>query len=77
MYLTQTAAEDALIAAWNTYAYKGASGPRAFYFCDRCGSYHLTSKGEMNKKLAEELGSGRIQRREEADKWIQKLKRKS
>jgi hypothetical protein len=77
MYLTQTAAEEALIAAWNTYAYKGTSGPRAFYFCDSCGFYHLTSKGEMNERLARELDSGKIQRQEEADQWIQKLKRKS
>lgn len=77
MYLTESAAEDALIAAWITYDYKGSQGPVGFYLCDNCGAYHLTSKGEMNKRLADEISSGRIQRQAEADRWINKFKKKS
>ncbi len=76
MYLTESAAEDALIMAWGTYAYKGSQGPIGFYRCDSCGYYHLTSKGEMNKRLAQEIASGNLKRQQEANRWIHKLKGK-
>jgi len=75
MYLTESAAEDALIAAWSTYDYKGR-GPIGIYICDSCSYYHLTSKGDMNKRLAEEIASGRIQRQQEANRWTGKWKRR-
>ena len=76
MYLTESAAEDALLAAWSTYVYKDR-GPIGFYVCDHCGYYHLTSKGEMNKRLAEEIASGRIKRQYEANRWMDKWKKKN
>lgn len=76
MYQTESAAEDALIAAWETYDYKGSGGPVGVYFCDNCGTYHLTSKGEMNKRLAEAISSGSIQRQAEANRWSDKFKKK-
>ena len=75
-YLTESAAEDALIGAWSTYGYKDNQGPVGFYLCDSCGYYHLTSKGDMNPKLAEQIASGKIRKQEEANRWIEKLKRK-
>ena len=76
MYLTESMAEDALIGAWSTYSYKGTQGPIGSYRCDSCGYYHLTSKGEMNKRLAQEIASGNIKRQQEANRWIHKLKGK-
>ena len=75
-YLTESAAEDALITAWTTYGYKDNRGPIGFYICDSCGYYHLTSKGDINSRLAQLFASGKIRKQEEANRWIEKLKRK-
>lgn len=76
MYLTEFIAEEALISAWTTYEYASGNGPIAVYKCDECGSYHLTSKGVMNKKLSEYLVSGKIKSAKEADSWLDKIKRR-
>jgi hypothetical protein len=76
MYPTESLAEDALINAWTIYEYKDNLGPIGFYQCDICGAYHLTSKGEMNKRLAQYVASGKIKREAEAHRWMDKFKRK-
>jgi len=67
-------AEDALIDAHSRHQYAG-TGPIAVYQCEDCGYYHFTSRGEMNKKLAEQIASGKIKRQQEANQWMNKLKK--
>lgn len=74
VYPTETMAEDALIDAHSRHQYSG-TGPIAVYQCEDCGYYHFTSKGEMNKKLAEQIVSGKIKRQQEANQWKSKLKK--
>ncbi|HEV8515529.1 MAG TPA: hypothetical protein VGQ59_19735 [Cyclobacteriaceae bacterium] len=74
VYVTEAMAEDALIDAHSRHQYSG-TGPISFYQCEDCGYYHFTSKGEMNKKLAEQIASGKIKRQQEANQWMNKLKK--
>jgi hypothetical protein len=76
MYPTEVVAEDALIEAWTAYDYRNATGPVNVYRCDICGAYHLTSKGEMNKRLAEFIRSGTLKKNVEANLWLDKIKKK-
>jgi len=46
------------------------------YQCDDCGYFHLTSSGPMNERLSDSLKDGTITRLREANKWIEKWKRK-
>jgi hypothetical protein len=74
IYITESLAEDALIDAHSRHQYAG-TGPVAVYQCEECGYYHFTSKGEMNKKLAEQIANGKIKRQQEANQWMNKLKK--
>lgn len=74
VYQTETIAEDALIDAHSRHNYSG-SGPVAVYRCDECGYFHFTSKGPMNKRLADLIASGEIKRLQEAQQWMNKLKK--
>jgi len=74
VYLTETLAEDALIDAHSRHQYAG-TGPLAVYQCQECGYYHFTSKGKMNEKLAQQMASGKIKRQQEANQWVNKLKK--
>jgi hypothetical protein len=74
-YATAEIAEDVLIETHTRFDYTSNNGPIAFYKCDDCGYYHLTSKGVMNQKLAEQLASGKIRRQKEADQWLKKIKK--
>lgn len=76
MYQTESIAEEALITAWTAYSYKSNNGPIGVYLCDVCGTYHLTSKGEMNKKLAAYMASGALKKDQEAERWRLKLMKK-
>jgi hypothetical protein len=73
-FMTEGIAEEALLAAWTTYSYKQGSGPVAIYLCSECGTYHLTSQGPMNKKLAESLANGEIDRQKDSNAWMDKIK---
>jgi hypothetical protein len=73
-YLTQVQAEEALIEARKAYPQR--EGPIAVYQCDDCGYYHLTSKGEVNSRLAEFLKSHKMDLHREADHWVKKMKKK-
>lgn len=76
MYSSQEVAEDVLIEAWTRFDYSPGKGPVAVYQCEDCGHFHLTSKGTMNQRLSRALEEGRIQRQKEADRWIDKFRRK-
>ncbi|MBL7857339.1 MAG: hypothetical protein JNM57_06600 [Cyclobacteriaceae bacterium] len=76
MYASEAIAEDVLIEAWTRYDYAPNHGPIAIYLCEDCGAYHLTSKGVMNEKLAQYIKEGKISRQKEADRWLNRLKKK-
>ncbi len=76
MYFTADMAEDALIDARTRFEFQPNSGPVAIYQCEDCGQYHLTSQGKMNEKLALYLKEGKIKLQKEADRWMQKLKKR-
>ena len=75
-YLSVEIAEDVLIETWTKFDYAPNNGPIAIYKCDDCGYYHLTSKGVVNEKLAKHLAEGKIQLQKEANKWINKIKKR-
>jgi hypothetical protein len=75
-YPTEAIAEDVLIETRTRFDYAPNNGPVTVYRCDDCGNYHLTSRGEVNKKLAEYLADGKIQKQKEADRWMDRLKNK-
>lgn len=75
VYQTRELAEEALIEAHSQFEYKGG-GPIAVYQCEDCGYFHLTSKGQMNQRLADLLKEGKIGRAREANQWLHKIKRK-
>lgn len=76
MYASQEIAEDVLIETWTRFEFAPNNGPVAVYRCDDCGQFHLTSRGPMNGKLEKALQEGKIQRQKEADRWLNRLKRK-
>jgi hypothetical protein len=76
VYATKEIAEDALIEAHIQFAYANGSGPISVYQCEDCNYYHLSSKGQINNKLAEYLKEGKIQKQKEANWWTDKLKKK-
>lgn len=76
MYATQDIAEDVLIETWTRFDFAPNNGPVGVYRCEDCGRFHLTSKGPVNERLARALSEGTIQRQKEADRWLNKLKRR-
>lgn len=75
-FVTHELAEEALIGAHVNHSYNKGNGPIGVYACDECGQFHLTSKGEMNKRLAEMLKDGEIQKQKEVNWWEQKFRRR-
>lgn len=76
MYSSLEVAEDVLIEAWTRFEYSTGQGPVAVYQCEDCGQFHLTSQGPMNEKLSKALSEGKIDRQKEADRWLNKIKRR-
>ncbi|MEX2231861.1 MAG: hypothetical protein WD824_06860 [Cyclobacteriaceae bacterium] len=76
MYSSQQVAEDVLIESWTRFDYTANNGPVSVYQCEDCGQFHLTSKGSMNERLSKALAEGGIRRQKEANRWLDKLKRK-
>ncbi|MGC4020718.1 MAG: hypothetical protein QM734_01635 [Cyclobacteriaceae bacterium] len=74
VYQTEIIAEEALIDSHSRNNYSG-NGPIAVYKCEECGYYHFTSKGSMNKRLAELIASGKIKLQQQANEWSQKWKK--
>ena len=74
VYQTEILAEDALIDAHSRNHY-GETGPVAIYQCEECGYYHFTSKGAMNKRLAEQIASGKIKLQQQASEWSRKWRK--
>ncbi|SKC87447.1 hypothetical protein [Ohtaekwangia koreensis] len=75
-YLSKEIAEDVLIETRTAFDYAPGMGPVSVYLCDECGYYHLTSKGPMNEKLNQYLSEGKIQRQKEANRWLDKFKKR-
>lgn len=74
-YMTLQIAEDALIELWSKNDYR-SGGPVNAYKCDDCGSYHMTSQGNMNSRLSLYLSDKKSGIDKEANKWLDKLKHK-
>lgn len=76
MYPSQEVAEDVLIETHTRFEYGPGNGPIAVYRCEDCGRFHLTSRGPMNARLAKALADGTIRRQKEANRWLDKSKRR-
>ena len=76
MYSSFEMAEDALIDARTRFDFPPNSGPVSVYQCEDCGHFHLTSQGKVNDKLAKQLTEGKIRLQKEANKWLDKLKKR-
>jgi hypothetical protein len=76
MYSSREVAEDALTETHARFDFAPGSGPVAVYQCEDCGRYHLTSRGPINDKLSQAVSEGKIQRQKEADRWLDKLKKR-
>jgi hypothetical protein len=74
VYQTEAIAEEALIDTHSRNRYSG-SGPIAVYQCKECGYYHFTSKGTINKRLADQIASGKIKLQQQANEWSRKWKK--
>ena len=76
VYPSKEIAEEALVEAHTHYNYAPKGGPVAVYQCDDCGYFHLTSQGTMNPRLALYISNGKLGREKEANRWLDKMKRK-
>jgi len=76
LYEDYDAAVSALIEARTRFDYAANHGPVTVYKCEECGFYHLTSQGKMNETLEKYLATGKIKLQKEADRWLDKLKKK-
>lgn len=76
LYDDYDSAVSALIEARTRFDYAPNQGPVTVYKCEECGFYHLTSQGKMNETLEEYLATGKIKLQKEADRWLNKLKKK-
>lgn len=76
VFASELLAEDVLIDLWSRNGYSTGNGPIAVYRCDDCGFYHLTSTGNINAKLATYLSGSKLKLDQEANKWIDKLKKR-
>jgi hypothetical protein len=76
LYVEYDAAVSALIEARTRFDYATNQGPVTVYKCEECGFYHLTSQGKMNETLEKYLATGKIKLQKEADRWLDKLKKK-
>lgn len=72
-YDSEVLALNALMDARIKFAGNKATG---VYKCDRCGSWHLTSKGEIHPHLKAEMDSGKIKKEQQAYIWESKLRKK-
>jgi hypothetical protein len=76
LFVSQPLAEDVLIELWTRNEYVTGHAPIAVYKCDDCGYYHLTSREPMNEKLAGFLSDNKLKHHREANKWLDKFKRR-
>lgn len=73
---TEAIAEDVLVELWTRNEYAESYGPIAVYKCEDCGRYHLTSRSPMNEKLKSYLASRQSKLNKEANRWLDKFKKK-
>jgi hypothetical protein len=70
-YITENLAVDALLEVRIRFVQNTSV---AVYQCEDCGSWHLTSRGNMNPRLAEALETGEIKKQSQAYFWEKKLR---
>lgn len=64
---------EALLEAHIQFEYRTGNGPVAVYLCEDCGQYHLTSRGQMNPRLASALKDGTITKLKHSRYWENKV----
>ena len=64
-FQTKTEAEEALIQSHIIFTSPAVN----YYECDRCGQYHLTSKGERNPLLDDKEIQQKIKREQQTREW--------
>lgn len=69
-------AEEALLDLWTKNEYVPGHAPITIYKCEDCREFHLTSRGPMNERLCEAIKSGKIKLQREANRWVNRLKKK-
>ena len=74
VYATREQAIQALLDSRVKFDF--SPGPVAVYQCDDCGYFHLTSKGPIDETLRKQLSEGKIALQKEADRWLNKLKKR-
>jgi hypothetical protein len=72
-YDTEVLAINALMDARIKFVGNNATG---VYLCDKCGYWHLTSKGELHPNLKSDLESGKIKKEQQAFFWEKKFRKK-
>ena len=65
-YLSKELAEDALIDQHVRKNFNAGDGPLNVYLCDHCHHWHLTSSGNLNGRLKQELESGKLKLKQRA-----------
>ncbi len=73
---TEHQAELALIQARARFGIDLTKGPVNFYACNSCGTYHLTSKGEINSILEDPLVKDAIKKEHLAASWEDRFRRR-
>lgn len=75
IYHSEQEAVEALLQNRGRFSYPQGSGPINVYKCELCGNFHFTSKGEIHDSLMSNDGQSRINREQEANFWINKLRK--
>lgn len=72
-YYSQALAEEALIDLHARNNYPKGEGPMNVYMCDYCHHWHLTSSGNLNEHLKEQMENGELQKKQTAHQWENKI----
>lgn len=70
-YPNERIAEEALIQARIRFENNTAV---SVYQCENCGSWHLSSAGNINSRLEEMIKSGELEKERKKDIWENKYK---
>ena len=74
-YATEYDAKEALLHVRATYRSASGNLPGAYYRCDQCSCYHLTSKSTGDNNLIDRDTEKSISLRQEASYWEDKFNR--
>ena len=73
---TENQAELALIQARARFGMDHTKGPINYYACNRCGAFHLTSKGDTNSILEDSAVKDAIKKEHMAASWEDRFRRR-